>query len=89
MSECITTPVEGSPYQPGQRVKVVDAIDITPPCTNVTEYIGLFGIVDYLEYSCGCGQHFPEDPMIGVSFSDGRQMEFWAEELAPLLVVVA
>ena len=83
MLEYLTTPVEGSPYQPGQQVKVVSAIDTGPPCMDVTEYIGLFGVVDYLEYSCGCGQHFPDDPMIGVSFPDGRQVEFWAEELSP------
>mgnify|MGYP003391914579 CR=1 FL=1 len=83
MSEFITTPVDGSPYQPGQQVRVIDAIDITPPFVDVSEYIGLFGVVDYLEYSCGCGQSFPGDPMIGVSFPDGRQQEFWSEELAP------
>jgi hypothetical protein len=89
MSEFITTPVEGSPYQPGQRVRVIDAIDTSPPFTDVSEYVGLFGVVDYLEYSCGCGQTFPSDPMIGVSFSDGRQQEFWAEELAPILALVS
>lgn len=77
MIECITTPVEGSPYQPGQRVKVGNAIDITPPCTDVREFISMFGVVDYPEY-----------PMIGVSFPDGQQMKFWSEELAPIVVMV-
>ena len=29
----------------------------------------------------GCGQRFPDDPMIGVRFPDGALQEFWREEL--------
>lgn len=37
--------------------------------------------VIYFEYECGCGQTFPEDPMIGIKSSDGEIDEFWKEEL--------
>ena len=44
------------------------------------QFLGLMGIVQYLEYECGSGQTFPNDPMIGVRFSSCVE-EFWAEEL--------
>lgn len=77
----ITSNIEGSPYQPGQNVLVVDSIEGDDPLVGVTEFIGKSGIVTYLEYSCGCGQKFPDDPMIGVRFPDSTMQEFWAEEL--------
>lgn len=73
----IRLPVEGAPRQPAEVVRVVGASDSTldPGC------VGRVGTVEYLEYSCGCGQTFPGDPMIGVRFADGTLEEFWAEEL--------
>lgn len=73
---------EGAPYQPGQRVLVVASIE--PQVADVSEYIGFTGTVEHLEYSCGCGQKYPDDPMIGVRFRDGRLEEFWFEELTAL-----
>lgn len=76
-------PVEGSPYQPGQMVRIVAAVD--KDAHDVTDYIGRVGSVEYLEYSCGCGQTFPCDPMIGVRFDTAAIEEFWAEELTALV----
>ncbi|APY06780.1 hypothetical protein BWZ20_00025 [Winogradskyella sp. J14-2] len=45
------------------------------------KYIGLKGQVKYFDYDCGCGQTYPNDPMIGVEFSNGEVEEFWKEEL--------
>lgn len=78
----IFVPVDGSPRQPGEAVRVVAAVD--PHVSDVTEYIGRLGEVVYLEYECGCGQSYPGDPMIGVRFDDGTVEEFWAEELGAL-----
>lgn len=72
--------VNGSTYQPGMPVRIVDAID--RDVHDVSEFIGLRGVVEYLEYECGCGQHYPEDPMVGILFHDGRRQEFWREEVA-------
>jgi hypothetical protein len=68
--------VDGSPFQPGDRVRVVQVLDDTVDDTVV----GLAGVVLYLEYSCGCGQTYPHDPMIGVDLGE-RVEEFWREEL--------
>jgi len=70
--------VEGSPFQPGDHVMVVSATD--SEIHDISEYIGSTGVVVYLEYSCGSGQTYPNDPMIGVSLS-GVVEEFWSEEL--------
>ena len=69
--------VEGSPFQPGETVKVVSVVDETVAPT----YIGHTGLVVYLEYDCGSGQTFPNDPMIGVQFPDLPMEEFWQEEV--------
>jgi hypothetical protein len=71
--------VEGSPYQPGDVVCVVAAVD--REVCDLSEYIGCRGVVEHLEYQCGCGQSYPADPMIGVRFGDGDLVEFWREEL--------
>lgn len=71
--------VDGAPYQPGERVRVVQAID--QEVSDLRAFIGRSGVVLYLEYSCGCGQTYPEDPMIGVRLDDGAEQEFWPEEL--------
>ena len=72
--------VAGSPFQPGDRVTVTRATD--RDVYDVTRYVGCSGVVDYLEYECGCGQHFPEEPMVGVKFEDGTVEAFWPGELS-------
>ena len=69
--------VPGSPFRIWQDVRIVRRSDDT-----VSEkFIGRKGMVIYLDYSCGCGQSYPNDPMIGVLFSRGVIEEFWREEL--------
>lgn len=86
MPESIPTSVEGSPYQPGQLVKVVDAVDIS--VHDVSMHIGKIGKVKALDYG-GSGQLYPMDPFVVVTLEDGEGESFWAEELAPLTVLVA
>ncbi len=69
--------VEGAPFKVGALVKVVSLSDETAD----DDLLGCQGSVVYFEYSCGCGQTLPTDPMIGVRFGD-RTAEFWKEELA-------
>jgi hypothetical protein len=69
--------VEGAPFRIGDTVKVVSLSDDTAD----EDLLGSHGSVLYFEYSCGCGQTFPRDPMIGVLFGE-RTAEFWKEELA-------
>ncbi len=69
--------VPGAPVQRGALVRVVRSCDET----DLDEFIGKVGEVDYLEYTCGCGQSFPDDPMIGVKFDDGLEQEFWKIEV--------
>ena len=76
----ICEPVEGAPFQPGDNVKVVAVVDEFTAPAHPT-YIGQTGVVEYLEYSCGCGQTYPDDPMIGVRLDDHTIREFWHEEL--------
>lgn len=76
--------VPGAPFQPGDLVRVVVAID--PEATDVSDHIGKAGRVDYIEYDCGCGHSFPDDPMVGVKLADGTSEEFWREELAVVAV---
>lgn len=76
-SHGIYTDVEGAPFRIGDAVRVVSLADDTAD----DELLGCAGSVLYFEYSCGCGQSFPHDPMIGVQFG-GRMAEFWKEELA-------
>ena len=78
----ITVEVPGAPVQPGDPVLVVQATDAS--IDDVSAFIGLQGVVVYLEYDCGCGQTFPTDPMVGVAFSGGASYEFWREELLRL-----
>lgn len=79
--------VEGAPYQPGDVVRVVQAVD--RPIHDVALFVGHVGVVAYLEYSCGCGQTFPDDPMIGVTFEGDLFEEFWREEVESVLGVAA
>jgi hypothetical protein len=69
--------VKGVPFRIGERVIVVAATDET--CNM--DYFGKIGVVVYFEYSCGCGQTYPKDPMIGVQFDDEKTEEFWREEI--------
>lgn len=68
--------VAGAPFRIGQRVRVAAIIDETADI----QFLGKEGRVAYFEYTCGCGQRFPDDPMIGVLFLDVTA-EFWKEEL--------
>jgi hypothetical protein len=69
--------VEGALIQVGAHVRIGDSEDETFDET----FTGQRGVVVHLEYECGCGQTYPNDPMIGVQFSDGQVEEFWFEEL--------
>lgn len=73
--------VEGSPHQVGERVLVLAICDEVGVSSGLGKYVGQRGTVEHLEYSCGCGQHFPDDPMVGVRFGDGELAEFWHDEL--------
>ncbi len=77
----IFTRTDGAPFQPNDVVIVTTSVEAPGTDVDVSEFIGKTGTVEYLEYSCGCGQTFPGDPMIGVAFQDGLREEFWAEEL--------
>ena len=74
--EPIYTAVAGSPYQPGDRVHVVRVQD-----AEDSAYLGACGTVTHLEYACGCGQSYPADPLIGVTFGSLPAWEFWPEEV--------
>ena len=63
--------------QIGDRVRIGEGTDETFD----SRFRRKTGIVKRLDYSCGCGQSYPDDPMIGVSFPDGQYEEFWTEEL--------
>ena len=69
--------VDGAPVRIGDTVAVCQVLD----CTVDACYIGMAGRIVYLEYECGCGQTYPDDPMIGVRFDDGHIQEFWKEEV--------
>ena len=72
--------LRGAPFRIAERVRVVESKDETFD----RHYRGRIGTVSYFEYDCGCGQRYPNDPMIGVIFRDGRTEEFWKEELVHL-----
>lgn len=73
--------VPGAPFAPGDRVRVVKIVD-AEGMHAAGEYIGSHGRVVHLEYDCGCGQHRPDDPMIGIRMDEDFELiEFWKEEL--------
>lgn len=79
--------VDGAPYRIGDNVKVLNN-----PSNDETfdlRFVGREGIVEHFDYDCGCGQTFPNDPMIGVKFSDGMIEEFWSEEITRLELPIA
>lgn len=69
--------VRGCRFRIGQVVRVCQIVDETAP----KRFLQRLGIVEHFEYSCGCGQSYPHDPMIGVRFANGELEEFWSEEL--------
>lgn len=73
----IYTDVPGAPVSIGTRVTITAIED---PEDN--RFLNLQGVVKYLDYECGCGQNYPNDPMIGVSLNDGTEWEFWMNELS-------
>jgi len=77
----VTSRVEGSPFQPGDRVVVVRICDEVGLEAGFGDFVGKSGAVEHLEYSCGCGQSYPDDPMVGVRLPGGELAEFWRDEL--------
>ena len=75
----IYTDIDGAPFCLGDKIRVVRLSDETA----ATEFLGYRGHVLYFDYSCGCGQTYPNDPMIGIQFTNGIA-EFWKEEIHPI-----
>ena len=73
-----THDIPGAPFRIGMRVRVLKS-----PADELVPHhdAGKFGKIVYYEYDCGCGQTFPDDPMIGVRLGR-RVQEFWPAELA-------
>jgi CarS bacterial SH3 domain len=67
-SKLVYHDIAGAPFRIGERVRVVLVCDET----GNPRFLRRIGIVKFLEYSCGCGQTYPDDPMIGVDF--GRKI---------------
>lgn len=70
----------GAPLPVGARVVVVGADE--PDMTD--EFLGAVGRVAELHYRTGCSDAFPNDPMILVFLDDGRNYQFWHNELERL-----
>ena len=68
--------IDGAPFELGQRVRVTSVVDDTAN----SSLLNTEGFVEYYDYSCGCGQTYPTDPMIGVQFGEIIE-EFWKEEI--------
>lgn len=69
--------VNGAPFEIGQSVKILHIDDI-----DVYRFNNRMGTIVFFEYECGCGQTYPDDPMIGVKLDDDFIYEFWQEELS-------
>jgi len=69
--------VIGAPFCIGQTVKVVCGCDETFDST----FLNKIGEIAHFDYTSGCGQSFPHDPMIGVQFDKETIEAFWQEEL--------
>ena len=76
----IDTNVPGAPFKIGAPVRVVQLVDET----GNRAWRGRAGTVKFFSYDCGCGQSYPDDPMIGVESPRGKIEEFWKEELRVL-----
>lgn len=68
--------VDGAPFRIGDLVRIVRLLDSTADA----DFLRKCGRIVYFEYSCGCGQSHPDDPMIGVQCANGAA-EFWKEEI--------
>ena len=71
--------IKGAPFNIGDIVLVLN--NPNEDETFNKHLSGKLGLIEYFEYDCGCGQTFPEDPMIGVRFLNGKSEEFWKEEI--------
>src|SRR4030042_2560073 len=71
--------IDSAPYKIGDKVKVLNNPNMDE--TFDRRFLNNICEVIYFEYDCGCGQTFPEDPMIGIKSGDGKIGEFWKEEL--------
>jgi len=70
--------VPGAPFQVGDRVRILQACD---EC-GYPDLAGRYAVVAYLEYECGCGQAFPDLPMLGVEGPGiPLNVELWPCEL--------
>ena len=79
-SEYFRSNVEGAPFSIGQSIIVCGVADWAAD----RSFLFRRGIIAYFNYDCGCGQTYPQDPMIGVLFPSGHVEEFWREELSCL-----
>lgn len=77
MSRPVYENVQHAPFKIGELVRIHRLADDTANRL----LLGKCGTVEYFEYTCGCGQSYPTDPMIGVRFSERIVEEFWREEL--------
>lgn len=71
--------VPGAPYQPGDRVRVVGAVDVG--VYDVSGHLGKAGRVVGLSYDSE--ESYPADPMVVVRVSRRKREAFWREELQP------
>lgn len=72
--------VKGAPFGIGDLVRIIYATDETFDL----KFMGKTGAIVRFNYSCSCGQSYPDNPMIGVEFTDGLIEEFWKEEIVLL-----
>ena len=74
--------IGGAPFRIGQTVKILEN-----PSNDETfdlDFANNVGKIKFFEYESGCGQRFPDDPMISVELTDGKRDGFWKEELTLL-----
>ena len=71
--------VDGAPFKIGDKIKVLNNPNNDETFNKL--FISKSGLVTYYDYECGCGQNFPDDPMIGVRFENGIVEEYWKEEI--------
>ena len=66
--------IDGAPFKIGDKIIILN----NPSCDGTfdKEFIGKEGMIKFFEYNCGCGQTYPNDPMIGVKFDNGKVAEF-------------
>jgi hypothetical protein len=73
-----------TPFSVGERVQIVSATDLD--IHDVSHHIGRVGRVEEVLEKAGCGDQYPEDPMIKVRFVK-KTCVFWKEELSTYKVV--